>query len=66
MTLLVRDEVDIVEPWLAFHLAAGADFVIATDNRSGDGTTRRRVGHAHGAPCSDGLRGRLGDQLGCG
>ena len=39
MTLLVRDEVDIVEPWLAFHLNAGADFVVATDNRSRDGTT---------------------------
>ena len=39
MTLLVRDEVDVVEPWLAFHLNAGADFVIATDNRSEDGTS---------------------------
>ena len=39
MTLLVRDEVDIVEPWLAFHLNAGADFVVVTDNRSQDGTT---------------------------
>ena len=39
MTLLVRDEVDIVESWLAFHLNAGADFVIATDNLSRDGTT---------------------------
>ena len=39
MTLLVRDEVDIVESWLAFHLNAGADFVIATDNRSQDGTS---------------------------
>lgn len=39
MTLLVRDEVDIVEHWLAFHLSAGADFVVATDNRSRDGTT---------------------------
>ena len=39
MTLLVRDEVDIVESWLAFHLSAGADFVVATDNRSEDGTS---------------------------
>jgi Glycosyl transferase family 2 len=39
MTLLVRDEVDIVESNLAFHLNAGVDFVIATDHGSTDGTT---------------------------
>src|SRR6188472_1605163 len=39
MTLLARDEIDIVDSWLAFHLNAGADLVIATDNRSQDGTT---------------------------
>ena len=38
MTLLVRDERDIVEQHLSFHLAAGVDFVIATDNGSTDGT----------------------------
>jgi hypothetical protein len=38
MTLLVRDEADIVDAQLAFHLAAGVDFVIATDHRSQDGT----------------------------
>ncbi len=52
MTLLARDEVDIVESWLAFHLNAGADYVIATDNRSEDGTTEilesyARDGHVH-------------------
>jgi hypothetical protein len=52
MTLLARDEVDIVEPWLAFHLNAGADFVVATDNRSEDGTTEilesyAREGYVH-------------------
>ncbi len=52
MTLLARDEADIVESWLAFHLNAGADFVVATDNRSTDGTTDvleryAREGHVH-------------------
>jgi hypothetical protein len=38
MTLLVRDEDDIVDAQIVFHLAAGVDFVVATDNRSEDGT----------------------------
>jgi hypothetical protein len=52
MTLLARDEADVVEAQLAYHLAAGVDFVVATDNRSRDGTTdilaaHAREGHLH-------------------
>ena len=39
MTLLVRDEADIVDAQIAYHLHAGVDLVIATDNRSEDETT---------------------------
>ena len=39
MTLLVRDEADVIDAHLAFHLHAGADLVIAMDHRSHDGTT---------------------------
>jgi Glycosyl transferase family 2 len=52
MTLLVRDEADIVDEQISFHLDAGVDFVVATDNRSQDGTTEilerhARDGHLH-------------------
>ena len=52
MTLLVRDEADIVDAQIAFHLDAGIDYVVATDNRSKDGTTDileryEREGHLH-------------------
>ena len=39
MTLLVRDEADIVDEQIGFHLDQGVDFVVATDHRSVDGTT---------------------------
>jgi hypothetical protein len=38
MTLLVRDEEDIVEANLRYHFSQGVDFVIATDNASRDHT----------------------------
>jgi hypothetical protein len=38
MTLLVRDEQDIIEANLIYHLTQGVDFVIVTDNRSSDAT----------------------------
>lgn len=39
MTILVRDEEDIIDANLAYHLSVGVDFIIATDNGSRDGTT---------------------------
>jgi Glycosyl transferase family 2 len=46
MTLLVRDEADVVETWLRYHLARGVDVVIATDHRSIDGTSEILHEHA--------------------
>jgi hypothetical protein len=51
-TLLVRDEADVVDAQIAFHLNAGVDLVVATDNRSEDGTTEileryEREGYLH-------------------
>jgi hypothetical protein len=39
MTLIVRDEADVVDAQLAFHLNTGVDLVLAIDHRSQDGTT---------------------------
>jgi hypothetical protein len=39
MTLLVRNEEDILRQNIEFHLDQGVDFIIGTDNLSDDGTT---------------------------
>ena len=39
MTLLARDEADVVDAQIAFHLHAGVDFVSRRTTRSSDGTT---------------------------
>ncbi len=46
MTLVVRDEVDLVGDWLRYHLARGIDQVIVTDHRSVDGTSEVLAEHA--------------------
>lgn len=38
MTMMVRDEIDIIVPVVEYHLAQGVDLFIVTDNGSVDGT----------------------------
>ena len=38
LTLLCRNEIDIIESMIRFHLGHGVDCIIATDNGSSDGT----------------------------
>jgi len=38
LTLLAKNEADVIQANIAYHLGAGVDFVVATDNGSTDGT----------------------------
>ncbi|WP_420364969.1 glycosyltransferase family 2 protein [Curtobacterium sp. L3-7] len=39
VTLMVRDEADVIPAWLDYHVAQGFDVFVITDNGSVDGTT---------------------------
>jgi hypothetical protein len=45
LTLLVRDEIDVVAHMIDHHLAAGVDHIVATDNGSVDGTVEVLEGY---------------------
>ena len=52
MTLLVRDEEDVLEANITYHLEQGVDLLIVTDNLSVDGTrdileSYEKAGHLH-------------------
>jgi hypothetical protein len=52
MTVLARDEEDVIEQNLVYHLERGVDFMIVTDNNSRDATPQileryQREGHVH-------------------
>jgi hypothetical protein len=45
LALRTRDQADLVDAVVAYHLAVGVDFVIATDHRSVDGTAEILEGY---------------------
>ena len=61
-TLVVRDEADIVDAQIAYHLNAGVDFVIASDHESqrrhdrDPGVVRARRPSCVGSPCAATMR----------
>ena len=60
LAMVVRDEADILDAQLAFHLNAGVDLVLATDHRSVDGTTEILDRYAReGYAARDARGGRL-------
>ncbi len=65
LTLLVRDEEDILAANLDYHFARGVDFAVVTDNRSADATPailddyrRRGLVHVIHEPADDYAQGR--------
>ena len=50
MTLLARDEADVVDAQVAFHLHAGVDFVVATTTHRATGRRRSSSGTSARAP----------------
>jgi GT2 family glycosyltransferase len=46
LTLLVQDEIDVIDPNLEYHLAQGIEHIIVTDNGSQDGTREILARHA--------------------
>jgi hypothetical protein len=50
VTLMVRDEADIIQQWLDYHVAQGIDLLLVTDNGSVDGTKEILDAFAAAAP----------------